>query len=80
MTGRHHQIRLQMANQGYPLYGDERYGINDKSQIALYAYKLTFPHPITKENLTFILMPPLKDKWTLFTSFLAQLKGNANII
>ncbi len=80
LTGRHHQIRLQMANQGYPLYGDERYGINDKSQIALYAYKLTFPHPITKENLTFILMPPLKDKWTLFTSFLAQLKGNANII
>ena len=52
-TGRHHQIRVQFANRGYPLCGDQRYGKKDGTQIALYAYKLEFKHPITKEVMTF---------------------------
>lgn len=56
-TGRHHQIRLQMSNSGYPLYGDQRYGLQDKKQIALYAYKLEFFHPVTHELMSFKLLP-----------------------
>ena len=39
-TGRHHQIRVQFASRGYPLYGDQRYGIKNNKQIALFSYKL----------------------------------------
>ena len=60
-TGRHHQIRLQMSNIGHPLYGDQRYGNQDKKQLALYAYKLEFTHPVTKEQMSFIKLP----KWTI---------------
>ena len=52
-TGRHHQIRVQFSSRGYPLCGDQRYGILDKTQIALYAYKLEFKHPTTKEIMNF---------------------------
>lgn len=54
LTGRHHQIRIQLSNAGFPIYGDQRYGI-DKSgiQIHLYAYKLSFYHPISNELLEF---------------------------
>lgn len=60
-TGRHHQIRLQMSNIGHPLYGDQRYGIQDKKQLALFAYKLEFIHPVTKELMTFKQLP----KWDI---------------
>ena len=53
ITGRHHQIRVQFASRGYPLCGDQRYGKEDKTQIALYAYKREFIHPVTKENMIF---------------------------
>ncbi len=59
-TGRHHQIRLQMSNIGHPLYGDQRYGTQDKKQLALYAYKLEFTHPVTKEQMTFKKLPEWK--------------------
>ncbi len=64
-TGRHHQIRLQMSNIGHALYGDQRYGIQDKEQLALYAYKLEFIHPVTKENMTFKQLPEQKGVWEL---------------
>lgn len=60
-TGRHHQIRLQMSNIGHPLYGDQRYGVQDKKQLALYAYKLEFIHPVTKEQMSFKKLP----EWTI---------------
>ncbi len=66
-TGRYHQIRVQFASRGYPLYGDQLYGKQDKEQIALYAYKLSFPHPITKEVLTFASKPAGKI-WKLFSA------------
>ena len=52
LTGRYHQIRLQFSSRGYPLYGDALYGNDKNIQIALYAYKLSFYHPTTKELLT----------------------------
>ena len=56
-TGRHHQIRVQFSSRNYPLYGDQRYGKEDKKQLALYAYYLSFYHPTTKEKLEFKLVP-----------------------
>ena len=59
VTGRHHQIRVQFARRGYPLYGDKRYGNDLDKQISLWAYSLSFLHPITKEMKKFICFPPL---------------------
>lgn len=66
-TGRHHQIRVQFSSRGHAICGDQRYGVLDNRQIALYAYSLSFDHPITKERLTFSLKPPKIDYWTRFT-------------
>ncbi len=52
-TGRHHQIRVQFASRGHYLCGDQRYGIQDKTQLALCAYSLSFIHPITKKEMIF---------------------------
>ena len=61
-TGRHHQIRVQMANMGCPIWGDTKYnsGENvDKSwkNIALCAYHLEFVHPKTKKKMVFEIEP-----------------------
>ena len=55
-TGRHHQIRVQLANAGYPLYGDIKYGqkINKVGEnLALWACYLSFYHPTKDEYLEF---------------------------
>lgn len=57
LTGRHHQIRVQFASRGFPIYGDQKYGKQDKKPIALFANGLSFYHPITKELLTFEIKP-----------------------
>lgn len=58
-TGRHHQIRVQFANIGHSLYGDQKYGTRGKGkQIRLWAYKLSFEHPVKKEMMTFKSIPP----------------------
>ena len=57
LTGRYHQIRLQFSSRGYPLYGDELYGSKVKDNIALFAYRLSFYHPITHELMTFEIEP-----------------------
>ena len=64
-TGRHHQIRVQMANMGCAIMGDTKYGVDkngvnvDKSrkQIALCAYRLEFAHPKTKKKMEFEIEP-----------------------
>lgn len=68
MTGRSHQIRVQMAHHGNPLYGDQKYNRNAKvgEQIALFAYSLSFYHPITKEWLTFELPLPKRKPFNMF--------------
>ncbi len=54
-TGRSHQIRVQFSSRNHSLYGDQRYNKNAKvgQQIALHAYKITFKHPITNEEVEF---------------------------
>lgn len=66
-TGRHHQIRVQFASRNHPLCGDQRYGRQDKTQIALYAYHLELIHPTTKKKLVFEQLPPKNGYWTKFT-------------
>jgi len=67
-TGRSHQIRVQFSSRNFPLYGDQKY--NKKAivseQIALFAYSLSFYHPITLEKLTFSLDLPDRYPFTLF--------------
>ena len=59
VTGRHHQIRCQMAHAGAGIYGDVKYngefmGLKSRSkEIGLYASRLEFTHPITKEHMVF---------------------------
>ena len=56
-TGRHHQIRVQLANAGMPITGDRKYGKTDpacRGRLMLTAWKLTFVHPKTKKRVTFI--------------------------
>ena len=67
VTGRHHQIRVQFASRGYALCGDQRYGKQDNTQLALFAYELSFTHPVSKEKMTFKLDMPKGDYWTEFT-------------
>lgn len=66
-TGRHHQIRVQFSNIGYPLYGDVKYGkeINKKGQdLALFAYSLTFFHPTKDEVMQFNVLPDKEGIWS----------------
>ncbi len=59
LTGRSHQIRLQMANIGHSLVGDVKYGKEKgrTSNLGLWAGKLAFVHPTTKERMVFIACP-----------------------
>lgn len=68
-TGRTHQIRVQMAGISHPVFGDMRYGgaLAQKGKLALWAYSLSFLHPITKERLKFIACPPeAETPWKAF--------------
>ena len=61
-TGRHHQIRVQMAHMGCPIWGDTKYNTLQKDekkwrQIALCAYRLEFVHPKTKKKMQFEIEP-----------------------
>ena len=69
LTGRHHQIRVQMANAGWPLYGDTKYNLafaetTGYVQTALCAYKLSFVHPKTRKRMEFTIEPdnPLQER------------------
>lgn len=56
-TGRSHQIRVQFASRGYPLFGDGKYGAKDHCPApALWSWRLTFPHP-SGDTMTFSAMP-----------------------
>lgn len=63
ITGRYHQIRVQLAHIGNPIIGDEKYGsqhLYRRGQIALHHSEYQIQHPITKEKMTFKApTPPL---------------------
>ena len=64
-TGRHHQIRVQFASRGHSLSGDQKYGTRGRGkQLALWAYSLSFKHPVTKEELTFESFPEKTGSWS----------------
>jgi len=67
-TGRSHQIRVQFSHYGYPLYGDNKYNKNAKvgEQIALFAKRIEFIHPTTKEILKFELDLPNRYPFNIF--------------
>lgn len=58
-TGRHHQIRVQFSNIGYPLVGDNKYGKLEKgrSDVHLWAYCIEFKHPTKDEYMSFSIKP-----------------------
>ena len=65
-TGRHHQIRVQLANAGHSIFGDQKNGKRGQGkQIALWAFELTIEHPITKEELTFKDFPESIGTWCI---------------
>ncbi len=57
LTGRHHQIRVQMTGAGMPLAGDRKYNLSDAGQtekyVALAAHRLSFEHPVLKKEICF---------------------------
>ncbi len=69
LTGRHHQIRVQLAKIGCPIRGDLKYGYersNPDGSIHLHARKLVFTHPVKKETVEIIAEPPDEKIWKLF--------------
>ena len=67
-TGRSHQIRVQMANIGCPVVNDAKYsGRKPTGDMALWATVLKFTHPVSKQRLTYKVIPPAdKNPWKMF--------------
>ena len=64
LTGRHHQIRVQLSAINCPIKGDLKYGFNRSNpdaSISLHARKIEFIHPVTKEPITIVAPPNLSD-------------------
>ena len=70
LTGRSHQIRVQLSTLGYPLYGDGKYGKNKDvatKNLGLWAGKLSFIHPKKKKKMVFMACPDTeKEPWKNF--------------
>lgn len=70
-TGRHHQIRAQLAKVGSPIKGDVKYGArrsNKDRSIHLHAWKLSFQHPVTAETVNLVADMPDDSIWNFFKS------------
>lgn len=68
-TGRHHQIRVQMAALGCPITGDVKYGdrrANEDRSICLHAFALEFNHPVTDEKVRITAPLPKHKFWQIF--------------
>ena len=72
-TGRHHQIRCQLAKIGCPIKGDLKYGFprsNPDGGISLHSRKINFIHPVRKEEIEIVAKPPKDSLWDYFLSVL----------
>lgn len=56
-TGRTHQIRVQFASRGWPLWGDGKYGSRVKGPLGLFCCRLVFPHPGDGREMAFDALP-----------------------
>jgi len=68
-TGRHHQIRCQLAAIGSPIKGDLKYGFdrsNKDADISLIAHSISFIHPIKKDRIDIVAPLPETDVWQFF--------------
>ena len=68
-TGRHHQIRCQLAKMGCPIKGDLKYGFarsNPDGSICLHARKIRFIHPVSKELIEITAPLPQGNLWKAF--------------
>ncbi len=73
LTGRHHQIRAQLAAIGSPIRGDVKYGFkrsNKDRSIGLHAWKLSFEHPHSGETVSVVAPPPEEVVWGAFEEVL----------
>lgn len=73
LTGRHHQIRAQLAACGVHIKGDLKYGFprsNEDGSICLHSYRISFTHPVTKENITLFAPVPHSRLWEFFAPVL----------
>ncbi|HEY6162842.1 MAG TPA: RluA family pseudouridine synthase [Bacteroidia bacterium] len=79
LTGRHHQIRVQLSAIGCPIKGDVKYGFkrtNDDASIHLHARQVDFIHPVKQEPLSITAPPPNENLWNAFMRMME--KGNTN--
>ncbi len=76
-TGRHHQIRVQLAAVGCPVKGDLKYGSprsNPDASISLHARQVSFIHPVRKEKLEITAEPPDDTLWGYFLKLAVAIK------
>ncbi|MBM7581757.1 23S rRNA pseudouridine1911/1915/1917 synthase [Caldicoprobacter guelmensis] len=80
LTGRPHQIRAQFSFEGFPLYGDQKYGkgVNKPGQqLALWSTAIKLVHPTLKEDMVFKSFPPDCYPWNQF-KILVSAKNDAD--
>ena len=73
LTGRHHQIRVQLSGLGFPIVGDVKYGGSrhyDPKSICLFACAISFRHPVRGEVCKLTVFPKHKGSWSMFSDFL----------
>lgn len=73
-TGRHHQIRCQLAKTGSPIKGDLKYGAdrsNPDGSISLHARSISFIHPVSKVQVTVTAPVPQENLWQAFEKMIA---------
>lgn len=78
ITGRSHQIRVQLAKMGCPIRGDKKYGApkfnTDRGTIHLHSHKLSFIHPVKKEPIIIEAPVPEQDQvWQMYAHLVNDL-------